>query len=145
MRGEDVIGIFQDPKTQLLYFLKAEAKSRGTLTAQVLNDARASLDKDGGLPSAHALSYISERLFELNQLPLAKAIDDALYKHSIPLQNVCHLFFTFSGNPPCKLLTESLQAYTGPITQLGVALHVDGHNDFIRAVFDQVIANANNS
>lgn len=145
MRGDDVIGIFQDPQTQRLHFLKTEAKSRVVLTAQVLTEARAGLDKDGGLPSAHALSFISARLLELNQQPLADAIDDALLKHGIPPQNVSHLLFTFSGNAPDALLAASLQAYPGPISQRGVGLRVDGHADFIGAVYDRVIADANNA
>lgn len=145
MRGDDVIGIHQDNQTQRLHFLKTEAKSRGNLTAQVLNEARAGLDKDGGLPSAHALSFISARLLELDNLPLADAIEDALLKHGIPLQNVKHLLFTFSGNAPDALLTASLRAYPGPVHQWGVGLRVEGHGDFIGAVYDQVIANANNT
>lgn len=144
MRGEDVIGILQDPQTQRLHFLKTEAKSRVALTAQVLVEARAGLDKDGGLPSAHALSFISARLLELNNLPLADAIDDALLKHGIPLQNVRHLLFTFSGNAPDAMLAASLQAYPGELNQWSVGLHVAGHAAFIGAVYDQVIANANN-
>jgi len=143
MRGEDVIGIFHDAQSQRLHFLKTEAKSRGKLTAQVLNDARAGLDKDGGLPSAHALSFISECLLNLNKLQLADAIDDALLKHGIPSQNVQHLLFTFSGNAPDALLTASLQAYPGSINQWGIGLHVEGHAAFIGAVYDRVIANAN--
>jgi hypothetical protein len=145
MRGDDVIGMLQDPQTQRLHFLKTEAKSRVALTAQVLTEARAALDKDGGLPSAHALSFISARLLELNQLPLADAIDDALLKHGIPPQNVRHLLFAFSGNSPDALLAASLQTYPGPITQWGVGLRVDGHAAFIGAVYDRVIANANNA
>jgi hypothetical protein len=38
-RGDDVIGILQDAQTQRLHFLKTEAKSRATLTAQVLSRA----------------------------------------------------------------------------------------------------------
>ena len=133
MRGDDVIGIFQDPQTQRLHFLKTEAKSRVALNAQILTEARAALDKDGGLPSAHALSFISARLLELNQLPLADAIDDALLKHGIPPQNVRHLLFAFSGNAPDALLAASLQAYPGPITLWGVGLRVDGHAAFIGA------------
>lgn len=145
MRGDDVIGILQDAQTQRLHFLKTEAKSRATLTAQVVAKARDSLDKDGGLPSAHALSFISARLLELNNLPLADAIDDALLKQGIPVQNVRHLLFTFSGNAPDALLTASLQAYPGPINQLGVGLRVEGHAAFIGAVYDRVIANANHA
>lgn len=144
MRGDDVIGILQDPQSQRLQFLKTEAKSRASLTAQVLTEARAGLDKDGGLPSAHALHFISARLLELNNLPLADAIDDALLKHGIPPQSVRHLLFTFSGNAPDALLTASLQAYPGPINQWGIGLHVEGHGAFIGAVYDRVIADANN-
>ncbi|MGO7040816.1 Hachiman antiphage defense system protein HamA [Rhizobium acaciae] len=145
MRGDDVIGILQDAATDRLLFLKAEAKSRVALTGQVLTDARAGLDKDGGLPSAHALSFISARLLELDNLPLVDAIDDALLKHGIPVQNVKHLLFTFSGNAPDALLTASLQAYPGPINQWGVGLRVEGHAAFIGAVYDRVIADDNNA
>lgn len=145
MRGEDVIGMFQDPQSLRLHFLKTEAKSRAALTAQVLKDARAGLDKYGGLPSPHALSFISARLLELDDLPMADAIDDALLKHGIPLANVRHLLFTFSGNAPDALLTAALQAYPGEVNQWGVGLRVEGHGAFIGAIYDQVIANANNA
>jgi len=145
MRGEDVIGLFLDPQTQNLHFLKTESKSRVVLSAHVLTEARTGLDKDGGLPSAHALSFISARLLELGEVPLADAIDDALLKHGIAVQSVRHLLFTFSGNAPDALLTASLQAYPGTITQWGVGLHVDGHATFVGAVYDRVIANANNN
>ena len=145
MRGEDVIGIHQDPQSLRLAFLKVEAKSRAALTSKVLSDARTALDKDGGLPSAHALSFISARLLELQNLPLADAIDDALLMHGIPQQSVRHLMFTFSGNVPNALLTSSLQAYAGPIGQWAVGLRVDGHVAFVGAVYDQVIANGNNA
>lgn len=145
MRGEDVIGILQDAQTHRLQFLKTEVKSRASLTTQVLTEARAGLDKDGGLPSAHALSFISARLLELGNVPLADAIDDALLQHGIPIQSVRHLLFTFSGNAPDALLTASLQAYPGPINQWGIGLRVEGHTDFIGAVYDRVIANANNA
>ena len=145
MRGEDVIAINVDPESQRLRFLKTEAKSRVRLTGQVLADARTGLDKDGGRPSAHALAFISARLFELGELPLADAIDDALLKHGIPIQNVRHLLFTFSDNDPSALLNASLEAYQGGIPQLGVGLRVDGHAAFIGAVYERVIANANNA
>lgn len=145
MRGEDVIGILQDPQTERLFFLKTEAKSRAVLTAQVLTDARAGLDKDGGLPSAHALSFISARLLELGNLPIADAIDDALLKHGIPAASVRHLLFTFSGNAPGALMATSLAAYPGAFNQWGVGLRVEGHGAFIGAVYDQVITHANNA
>ena len=144
MRGDDVIGILQDPQSHRLQFLKTEAKSRAALTAQVLTEARAGLDKDGGLPSAHALHFISARLLEFGNLPLADAIDDALLKHGIPPQNVRHLIFTFSGNTPGALITAALQAYSGPINQWGIGLCVESHGAFIGAVYDRVTTDANN-
>ena len=144
MRGDDVIGMLLDPATQRLRFLKTEAKSRIDLRAQTLEEARTGLDKDGGLPSSHALSFISARLMELGtDAPLVDAIDEALYRHGIPPESVKHLLFTFSGNSPQALLTQALQAYPGPIGQWGVGLHVDGHAAFVGAVYDRVIADAN--
>jgi len=146
MRGDDVIGLILDPTTHRLRFLKTEAKSRVTLRAQTLDEARTGLDKDGGLPSSHALAFISARLLELgSEVALADAIDDALCRHGIPVDSVQHLLFTFSGNAPQALLTQALQAYPGPIGQWGVGLHVDGHAEFVGAVYEQVIANANHS
>ena len=145
MRGDDVIAIRVDPQSQRLRFLKIEAKSRVRLAAQVLVDARTGLDKDGGLPSAHALSFVSARLFELGNLPLADAIDDALLKHGIPTENVRHLLFTFSDNVPDALFSAFLQAYRGAIPQWGVGLRVEGHAEFVGAVYERVIANADNA
>lgn len=143
MRGDDVIGMLLDPATQRLRFLKTEAKSRIDLRAQTLEEARTGLDKDGGLPSSHALSFISARLMELGtDAPLVDAIDEALYRHGIPPESVKHLLFTFSGNSPQALLTQALQAYPGSFEQLGIGLHVDGHAAFVGAVYDRVIADA---
>jgi hypothetical protein len=144
MRGDDVIGIAQDQATGRLQFLKTEAKSRAALSGGVVAQARAGLDKDGGLPSAHALSFMSARLLELGDTALADAIDDAQLKLGIPTQSVRHLLFTFSGNAPNAYLTASLQTYAGPITQWGLGIRVEGHAVFIGAVYDQVIANAIN-
>jgi hypothetical protein len=144
MRGDDVIGMTIDPATQRLRFLKTEAKSRVTLNTQTLEGARTALDKDGGLPSSHALAFVSARLLDLgNEQPLVDAIDDALLRYGIPVDSVRHLLFTFSGNAPQTLLTQALQAYPGPIGQWGVGLHVDGHAQFVGAVYAQVITNAN--
>lgn len=83
MRGDDVIGVAQDQPTGRLQFLKTEAKSRMALNGGVVAQARAGLDKDGGLPSAHALSFMSARLLELGDTALADAIDDAQLKLGI--------------------------------------------------------------
>lgn len=144
MRGDDVIGMIRDPVTGRLRFLKTEAKSRIALAAGVVGEARAGLDKDGGLPSAHALEFVSARLMEAGETLMADAIDDALLKHGIPPQSVQHLLFTFSGNDPAGHLRGSLHAYGGPINQICVGVRVAEHGAFVGDVYDLVIANANN-
>lgn len=144
MRGDDVIGMRQDPQTGGLLFLKTEAKSRIALTAAVVVEAREGLDKDGGLPSPHALSFISDRLAEVGNDVLADAIIDAQLKHGIQAQSMQHLLFTLSGNNPEAQLRGSLQAYVGGIGQWSVGLRIEGHAAFVAAVYDLVIANANN-
>ena len=143
MRGDDVIGIYKDPQTGGLQFLRTEAKSRVTLSATVVAEARAGLDKDGGLPSAHALSFITDRLAELGNDALADAILDVQLKHGIQPQSVSHLLFTFSGNNPNAHLARALQSYSGGIAQWSVGLRIEGHTAFVAAVYDMVIANAN--
>jgi hypothetical protein len=137
MRGEDVIGFSEDSNGRLK-FLKSEAKSRAYLATAVLDDARIALDKDNGLPSAHALQFISQRLLELGNLGLADAIDDAQLKYGIAPRSVAHLLFTFSGNDPRAMLKDSLEAYQGRISQSSVGLHINRHGNFVEAVFDLV-------
>lgn len=144
MRGEDVIAFQFNAAAGLLRILKAEAKSYGTLTGAVVTKARSALDKDRGLPSNHALSFIVDRIYEAGANDdLADAIETAQLVTGIPLQNVSHLIFTFSGNNPANLLTASLNAYAGPIAQYAVGLRVDPHRDFVRTVYEMVIDNAN--
>lgn len=142
MRGDDVIGLKLNPETQRLHFLKAESKSRIVLTAGVVAEARDALNKDGGLPSPHALSFVSARLLEAGETELCDAIDDAQLKHGIPLDSVAHLLFTFSGNDPTDFLEASLNAYAGEIAQSGAGLQVAAHGTFVADVYDQVIADA---
>lgn len=145
MRGEDVIGIYQDPNTMRLSFLKTEAKSRASLSTAVVEGARAGLAKDAELPSAHALYFVADRLMESGQVELSDAIDDALLKHGIPIQTVRHLLFTVSGNNPQNFLQNDQAAYVGPVSQWAVGLHVASHVEFVAAVFDKVIENADNN
>jgi len=141
MRGEDVIAIERDAATSRLRFLKGEAKSRATLAAPVITEARAALDKDNGLPSAHALSFISERLMEGGDTVLADAIDDAQLKDGIAARNVRHLLFTFSGNDPTRLHRSSLENYQGGIPQSTVGICVTTHVEFVRTVYEKVMVN----
>lgn len=139
MRGDDVIGIEQNPENGRLHFLKSESKSRVALAAGVIAEARAALEKDGGLPSPHALAFVSERLMETGNQALADAIDDAQLKHGIAAADLEHLLFTFSGNDPTALLQTSLQEYDGTIHRYGVGLCIAEHAQFVHDVFEKVM------
>jgi hypothetical protein len=141
MRGEDIIAIERDPATARLRFLKTESKSRVSLAPTVLTEAREALDKDNGLPSAHALSFISARLMEIGNHALADAIDDAQLKDGIAARNVSHLLFTLSGNDPTRLLRSSLENYEGSIAQSATGVCVATHANFVRTVYEKVMAN----
>ncbi|MGJ5051640.1 Hachiman antiphage defense system protein HamA [Bradyrhizobium oligotrophicum] len=138
LRGDDVIGMRVDDNGAL-HFLKTEAKSRVNLPDDVLTEARAALEKHQGLPSPHALEFISERLFEQGNTELADAIDDALLKTGITPDKVCHLLFTFSGNDPTTRLQTALNDYGGTIAQMGVGLRVATHANFVGDVYEKVI------
>jgi HamA len=144
MRGDDVIGLRQDPQSGRLQFLKAEVKSRATLAFDVLEEARAGLDRDGGLPSNHALGFISSRLFESGNTALADAIDNAQLKNGVSPPVVRHLIFTFSGNAPQGLLQKLIYSYSGAIVQLAVGLRVGSHGKFVGNVYELVAKNALN-
>jgi len=142
MRGDDVIGIAQDATTSRLRFLKTESKSRANFLGAVVTQARAGLDKDNGMPSAHALSFLSERLFEMGNTSLADAIDDEQLRHGISPQSVQHLLFAFSGNSSTEHLAAALLTYTGTISQLSVGLRIESHGDFIGSVYEAVMQDA---
>ena len=147
MRGDDVIGMILDPATQRLHFLKTEAKSRidahaprpspkpgpaWTRMAACRPPMRCPSSRPGCWSWARPAACRRDRRCALSSTA------------SRP-QNVRHLLFTFSGNAPDALLTQALQAYPDRSDQWGIGLHVEGHAAFIGAVYDRVIADANNA
>jgi hypothetical protein len=146
MRGDDVIGvaIAAQPAERLL-FLKAEAKSRAHMTAAVIQEARAALDRDQGLPSPHALGFLSARLLETGNANMADRIDRAQLQRGVAPVDVEHLLFVFSGNDSSGHIDHAVENYGGQIGQLGVSLRIPTHGAFIAGVYDLVIANADDN
>ncbi|MGV8000982.1 SAVED domain-containing protein [Photorhabdus temperata subsp. temperata] len=142
MRGEDVIGMYIDPQTETLFFLKTEAKSRARMNASTITDARNNLDKGQGLPTAHALAFIATRLLETGKKELGRQILKASLSQGILPGHVRHLIFLLSGNASDVLLTTSINAYQGNIQQFGVTVMVARHGEFIQEIFDTVISHA---
>ena len=135
MRGEDVLAFNLDPKNGSLNILKAEVKSRSGMKTAVIDEARAALCANNGLPSPHALACVAVRSNEAGDTVLGDALDKALLKDGIRASQVSHMLFTFSGNDPLKLRKANLQSYAGPVPQHYVGLRVEGHQDFIKTVF----------
>jgi len=135
MRGEDVLAFEFAPTGGAIRILKAEVKSRASMTASVIGEARDSLSANNGLPSHHAMAFVAERLHETGELDLADALDTLLLKKGVKAAQMTHLFFSFSGNAAKDMLKKSLDNYDGPIPQTYVGLHVDKHQSFIEDVF----------
>jgi hypothetical protein len=144
MRGDDVIGIRMPDAGPPLEFLKAESKSNASLAAGVVTRARTALDKDNGLPSPHALTFVADRLRESGEIETANAIDAAQLADGILPAQVEHMLFVFCGNSPAALLKADLTGYAGPIVQSNVGVRIATHQQFIKDVYAKVIADGDN-
>jgi hypothetical protein len=138
MRGEDVLG-FRIDTDGTLHVLKAEVKSRASMSSTTIESARAALCAHGGLPSPHALAFVADRLKEPGgDKVLANALDTATLVTRLKKAQITHMLFTFSGNNPSAQLEKNLKSYGGKVKQRYVALHVDGHQAFIKSVYRAV-------
>ena len=135
VRGEDVIGIKRPKGRFKMRFLKGEVKSRSNLTNAVVRKARKALDLNDGLPSAHALAFLAERLLETGQEELSDEISKANLVDGIKPGRVTHMVFAFSGNDPYQILENELRQYKGSINQLSMGIHINNHQKFIQEVF----------
>lgn len=138
MRGEDVLAFSMGATAGTLKVLKAEVKSRAQMTSKVLGEARDALSSNQGLPSPHAVSFVTDRLHEAGETALADALDDVLLNKGLNTNQVTHMLFTFSGSDPTNLLKANLSGYSGPVPQHYVGLRVEAHQNFIKNVFEAV-------
>ena len=138
LRGEDLIGV--ERSDGQLRFLKGESKSRGNLSPSVVAEAREMLAANDGRPSQHALTFIMDRLFELQQNELALLFEEFLLLRPITTQQLVHLLFTFSGNDASSALTNDLKACSPEIEQHAISLRLKDHQKFI-ATLDERLDN----
>lgn len=136
MRGEDVLAFSMGAAAGTLKVLKAEVKSRAQMTSKVLGEARAALSSNHGLPSPHAVSFVTDRLHEAGETALADVLDDVLLNKGLSTNQVTHMLCTFSGSDPTNLLKANLSGYSGPVQQYYLGLRVEAHQDFIKKVFE---------
>jgi hypothetical protein len=133
LRGDDVVGIrIAGGK---LEFLKGESKSRAALSAGVLDEAGAALDRDRGRPSRHAVLFVAERLRELGDDSLAARLENAVLE-SFAGNRVEHLLFALTGGNPKNLLNDHLTgAASKKRTRHAVGVRIIDHGAFIDLLF----------
>lgn len=141
MRGDDLIGIAEDDDGRAR-FLKGEAKSGAAMGNGVIANARTALASSDERPTPHALLFMAEKYLAAGDEHMCDLIEDATLEADIALNQVEHLLFTFTGNAAATLLTTDLQNYAGGVSQTAVNFRIPTHQNFIRSVFDTVIANA---
>ena len=137
LRGDDILAVKHDDKNRL-QFLKGEAKSRVSLTTDVINEARNALDRDRGRPSRHSVLFAADRLREQNQDDLASELENAVLQ-SFRGCGVEHYIFALTGSDPQKLLSKYLKASTKkPRRCRIVGLYIRHHSRFIRDLFSRM-------
>ena len=140
MRGEDVLAFAVNDEGNLLV-LKGEAKSRKTLNATTIKDARKALAANNDRPSAHAMAFMATRYFEMGDKAMTDLLDQAQLDEQLPQSRVTHMIFILSGNDPTEQLTNDLLGYKGDMKQISVGVVVATHQEFIQSVFEGALEN----
>lgn len=137
LRGDDIIGLSRDSKGRL-QFLKAESKSRATLSSAVIDEAATSLERDRGRPTRHSVLFVAERLREMSQHDVAKELEVAVLD-SFRGYRVEHLLFTLTGGDPENLLSEHLKACATKLRRRNaIGVRIDDHATFIADLFSGI-------
>ena len=137
MRGDDIIGL--DLSAAPPRILKAEVKSRESLSQSVVEQACNSLDANEGRPKPASLSFTSMRLREQNKEDLAKIVEQ-LQNSDVDASRMTHLVFTLSGNNPSEALRVHAIARGAVADRRFVGFVIGDHQDFIKKVFEAVSA-----
>lgn len=139
LRGDDMIGLAREKakgkSRGKLIFLKGESKSRSVLSASVLEEDCAALDKDRGRPTRHSVMFVADRLREQGRDDLAEELEEAVL-HSFTGMRVEHLLFTLTAGNPKKLITKHLEACSKKKRRRNaVGVRIIDHGKFIEKLF----------
>ena len=137
LRGDDFIGAKLNQEAQL-HLLKGESKSRLSLAANVVAEARQALTRDDGRPTPSSLLFVSDRLLdgEAEDQILGRALRDESASRAVPAARIDHVLFTLSGNAPPQALADDLNAADGVRTHTVVNCRVGDHQTFIANIFE---------
>lgn len=133
LRGEDVIGFSREKNR--VRFLKGESKSGASITPTVVAEARAALKSNKGRPSQHAMGFVKQRLLDQGDDETALIFEWFMLQKTIPVEDIVHMMFAFSGNDASNQLESDLRAYGGKIEQHAVNLRINDHQKFISSIY----------
>ncbi len=140
MRGDDFIGAGYRGKSEKLWLLKGEAKSNKVLGKATVTSARKVLNRDSGRCTPDSLLFVANRLLESsepNENALGRSLRDEVGLKSLRAQRIDHMLFTVSGNGPHASLKQDLEATDTNRNQYVVNIHVEDHQDFIAAMYEE--------
>jgi len=137
MRGNDVIAIRCEKNRW--YLLKAESKSRASLSDAAVTEAAEGLAKHSGRPNPSSLAFISARLREQGRDAEA-AVFEELQSRTLTAKDVAHMVFTLSGNDPVRYLKKLATEPPSKFTCHLVGCVIVDHADFIDRLFKSLHA-----
>ena len=139
MRGDDAIAVyFPDNNEVDIAFLKVEAKSAQAMSQNTVNKARKALDGYDGRPSPHSLTFVADRLYEMEENEKADKIIIFQTQVDIKDDQVEHMLFTYSSNNPKAYLEVDQSSCESSFYQNTVGVHTNSHTSIIQSVFDLV-------
>lgn len=140
MRGDDFIGAGYRGKGEKLWLLKGEAKSNKVLGKATVTSAREVLNRDRGRCTPDSLLFVANRLLESgdpDENALGRSLRDEVGLKSLRADRIDHMLFTVSGNGPHASLRQDLEATGTNRNQYVVNIHVEDHQAFIAAMYEE--------
>jgi len=141
MHGDDLLA-FKIDRNDNFHVLKGEAKSRATLATHVIQDARSKLDEFDGCPDPATINFCRRMLIGEGRVVESERIFKEQWKIGITPNKVTHMIFTFTGNAPEGFLNADLGGPLNVAARTHVGLRIENHQDFLKAVYDKVLADA---
>ena len=140
LRGDDFIGVRTDEADQL-FLLKGESKSRATLNAATISEARAALTRDNGRATPISLLFVADRLIDAGgeDEKLGKKLRTEVAARVVPPERIGHVLFTLSGNGAPQALLDDFAAAEVDRSQAVANLHIVDHQAFIAASYEKAL------
>lgn len=132
MRGDDIIAL--DLTVIPIRVLKAEVKSRVTLSPSVMTEIREALDRHEGRPKPASLAFISMALRREGKDQLARTIEE-LQEKDINTDQMVHLAFTVSENNPDNCMRDYANVDSSIPDRRCVGVLLPDHGAFIETIF----------